>query len=152
MQNQEHGRRLRVGRFSMPGHIYLVTCVVKNRQPVFNDFHIGRRVVREMRCLHDSGVANSLAWVVMPDHLHWLFELRSGSLAALMQLLKGRSACRINKAFGSKTLEWQKGYYDHAVRAEKDLEGMARYVIANPVRAGLVTCEGEYPLWDSVWT
>ncbi|OCR26996.1 transposase [Pseudomonas syringae] len=152
MQNQERGRLLRVGRFSMPGHAYLVTCVVKDRQPVFKDFHLGRSVVREMRCLHDSGVVNSLAWVVMPDHLHWLFELRSGSLATLMQLLKGRSAYRINKAFGSKTIEWQKGYYDHAVRAEKDLEVMARYVIANPIRAGLVTCEGEYPLWDSVWT
>ena len=112
---------------------------------------MGRRVVREMKRLHDSGVVQSLAWVVMPDHVHWLLELKSGSLATLMQLLKGRSAFEINKAFGSRTLQWQKGYYDHAVREERDLAGMARYVIANPIRAGLVAWEGDYPLWDSAW-
>jgi REP element-mobilizing transposase RayT len=88
----------------------------------------------------------------MPDHLHWLFELRSGSLATLMQSIKGRSAYEINKAYGSKTLVWQKGYHDHAVRAERDLAEMACYVIANPTRAGLAECEGDYALWDSVWT
>ncbi len=109
-------------------------------------------VVNEMRHLHDSGVVHSLAWVVMPDHLHWLFELRSGSLALLMQSLKGRSAFEINKAFGSRTLVWQKGFHDRGIRTEKDLVEIARYIIANPMRAELVEREGEYSLWDSIWT
>ncbi len=152
MQGQEHGRFLRIGRFSKPGHSYLVTCVVKDRHPVFTDIHIGRMVVSEMRRLHDSNVVQSLAWVVMPDHLHWLFELQSGSLAALMQSLKGRSSFAINKVYGRNTLIWQKGYYDSGVRGEVDLMEMARYVIANPIRSGLAGCEGDYSLWDSVWT
>ena len=143
---------LRTGRLSQPGYTYLITCVVKDRGPVFADFQLGRLVVKEMRRLHDADRAQSLAWVVMPDHLHWLFELRSGSLASVMQSLKGRSAFEVNKAYGAKTLEWQKGYYDYALRAEKDLVGMPGYVIANPVRAGLVESEDDYPLWDSIWT
>ncbi|MCD5978279.1 hypothetical protein ALP94_04165 [Pseudomonas savastanoi pv. glycinea] len=152
MSYREHGRSLRIGRVSQPGSSYLVTCVMKDRLPIFDDFNTGRMMVRELKRLHDSGVAYSLAWVVMPDHVHWLFELTSGSLATLMQLLKGRSSFEINKAYGVKTFAWQKGYYDKAIRTDKDLLEIARYVIANPVRAGFVECEGDYPLWDSDWT
>jgi hypothetical protein len=28
---------------------------------------------------------------------------------------------------------------------------MARYVVANPLRAGLVKRLGDYPLWDAIW-
>jgi REP element-mobilizing transposase RayT len=109
-------------------------------------------LVSEMKRLHNSDVVNSLAWVIMPDHLHWLFELKSGSLATLMQSLKGSSSFAINKAYGAKKLTWQKAYHDRRVRVEDDLADMVRYVIANPVRAGLVEHQGDYPLWDCVWT
>ena len=151
MQGYAHERYLRANRFSSPGHSYLITCVVKDRQPVFSDYHVGRMVVLEMQRLQQSGVVHSLAWVIMPDHLHWLFELESGSLATLMQSLKGSSAFAINRTYGAKKLTWQKGYHDRRVRIEEDLVEMARYVIANPIRAGLVEHEGAYPLWDCVW-
>jgi putative transposase len=146
---REHS--LRTYRFSRAGHSYLVTCVVKDRHLIFSDFHMGRTVVHEMMRLDQSGVVNSLAWVIMPDHVHWLFELKSGSLATLMQSLKGRSACVINKAYGAKSLTWQKGYHDHRVRTEEDLRSMALYVVANPLRARLVEHLGDYPLWDCIW-
>jgi putative transposase len=152
MPHYEHGHLLRAGRVSQLGNSYLITCVVKDRLPVFNNFHVGRMLVRELKRLHESGAAHSLAWVVMPDHMHWLFELKSGSLATLTQLLKGRSSFEINKAYGAKTLAWQRGYYDKGIRTEKDLIKAAHYVIANPIRAGLVEDKGDYPLWDSNWT
>jgi putative transposase len=142
---------LRTYRFSRPGHSYLITCVVKDRHLIFSDFHVARMLVHEMKRLDQSGVVHSLAWVIMPDHVHWLFELKSGSLATLMQSLKGRSAFVINKAYGAKLLTWQKGYHDRRVRVEEDLREMARYVIANPLRAGLVEHQGDYPLWDCIW-
>lgn len=46
---------------------------------------------------------------------------------------------------------WQKGFHDHAVRKEEDLPALARYVVANPVRAGLVQRVGQYPHWDAIW-
>ncbi len=94
----------------------------------------------------------SLAWVVMPDHLHWLIELGPQPLAPLMQRLKSRSAIAINGAAGrnGKRL-WQKGFHDHALRNDEDLKGLARYIVANPMRAGLVRRIGDYPLWDAVW-
>ena len=46
---------------------------------------------------------------------------------------------------------WQRGYHDHAVRREEDIKSLARYVIANPVRAGLSYSVGSYPHWDAAW-
>jgi REP element-mobilizing transposase RayT len=46
---------------------------------------------------------------------------------------------------------WQPGYHDHALRREEDLVATARYLVANPLRAGLVQHIGDYPLWDAVW-
>ena len=46
---------------------------------------------------------------------------------------------------------WQEGFHDRALRQEADLRKAARYVVANPLRAGLVTDLGDYPLWDAVW-
>jgi putative transposase len=46
---------------------------------------------------------------------------------------------------------WQDGYYDRALRKEEDLQQIARYIVANPLRAKLVNKIGDYPLWDAVW-
>ena len=145
------GCALRQGRHSEEGRIYLLTTVVRNREPLFGHFVVGRVVVSELRDATDEGWVNSLAWVVMPDHLHWLVELRSHSLTALMRRVKGRSAREINAHLGRQGPVWQGGYHDRALRQEEDLQDLARYVVANPLRAGLVRRIGDYPLWNALW-
>lgn len=46
---------------------------------------------------------------------------------------------------------WSRAFHDHAVRREEDLDAMARYVIGNPVRAGLAADVMGYPYWDAAW-
>ena len=92
-----------------------------------------------------------MAWVVMPDHFHWLIELQQGSLSDLMQKTKSRSTKTVNRLTGRKVPLWQKGFHDRALRREEDLVKTARYIVANPLRAGLVQKLGDYPLWDAVW-
>lgn len=145
------GSALRKGRVSETGRVYLLTTVVEGRRPVFADWRIGRLIVAELRAEHQSGRVNSLAWVVMPDHLHWLLTLEEGSLGKLMQRVKSRSAIAINAALHRADRLWQKGYHDHALRTEEDLPAVARYVVANPLRAGLVSSLRDYPLWDAAW-
>jgi REP element-mobilizing transposase RayT len=70
-----HSKDLRKGRDSQPNQTYLLTTVTYQRQPVFNDFYLGRLVVRAIRKQHQLGTIDSLAFVVMPDHLHWLCTL-----------------------------------------------------------------------------
>jgi len=81
----------------------------------------------------------------MPDHLHWLMVLHDGTLSDVVRLLKGRSARAIGQPI------WQANYHDHAVQQEEDLQKMARYIVANPLRANLVSQIGAYSLWDAVW-
>ena len=67
---------LRRGRYSEQQRAYFVTAVLAERERrYFADFSCARCVVAEMRALHDDGTVSSLAWVVMPDHVHWLFQL-----------------------------------------------------------------------------
>jgi hypothetical protein len=72
MPTQPNSHRLRQGRYSESGRAYLITAVVHDRQPVFSDWHLGRLLVAELRRAHETNVVNSIAWVIMPDHFHWL--------------------------------------------------------------------------------
>lgn len=146
-----HSARLRAGRVSEPARIYLLTATVEGRETLFIDFALGRLVVDELKTVQAEGLVDSLAWVVMPDHLHWLMALRQGSLSDLMRRVKGRSAKRINAATGRLGKLWQDSFHDRALRREGDVLAAARYIVANPLRAGLVSRIGDYPLWDAVW-
>ncbi|KHA72402.1 transposase [Pseudomonas chlororaphis] len=143
--------RLRVGRYAEPNRIYLLTTNTLDREPIFADFVLGRLVVHQFRRAQDLGLANSLAWVVMPDHFHWLVELENCSLKKLMRETKSLITREVNISINRKGPLWQQGFHDRALRREEDLVKMARYVVANPLRAGLVEKIGDYPLWDSVW-
>ena len=147
------GRMLRFGRKSLVHQIYLVTAVTHDREPLFHDFALGRIVVQALRFEEQRGQVLSLAFVVMPDHVHWLLELRkSAQLNSVMHAVKGYSGRHINAARGTFLQRiWQAGFHDHAIRREEDLRSVARYMVANPVRAGLVRKVGDYPLWDAVW-
>jgi putative transposase len=143
--------RLRCGRYAESNRIYLLTTNTFRRTPVFESFTLGRLVVNQFRIAQHQGIANSLAWVVMPDHFHWLVELQQGSLGDLMQKTKSLITKAVNQSTGRKMTLWQKGFHDRALRREEDLVKVARYVVANPLRAGLVEKLGDYPLWDAKW-
>ncbi|MBK5342334.1 transposase [Pseudomonas sp. TH49] len=143
--------RFRLGRNSETGRAYFVTSVVYDRQPVFSDWRTGRLLVAELRHAHEQGRAESIAWVVMPDHFHWLMQLNSGSLGAVVGAVKARCTQAVNRETGRRGRLWQTGFHDRAIRDGEDLKPFARYIIANPLRAGLVERIGDYPLWDACW-
>jgi putative transposase len=89
--------------------------------------------------------------VVMPDHFHWLMKLQHGSLAGIVQRVKSKTAISVNRLTGKQGRLWQSGYHDAAARHEDDLIHFARYIVANPLRAGLASRVGDYPLWDATW-
>ena len=85
-----------------------------------------------------------LAFVFMPDHLHLLLlGSETSSLPRFMKRFKQETGYLFRQQRGEAL--WQKGYHDHVLRREEDLGDVARYVAANPVRAGLVAGWAEYP-------
>ena len=139
------------GRVSHPGACYVITTVVNGRQPRFADGKLACLVAHELRSDACNDIAASLAWVVMPDHMHWLFQLRHGSLSRCVQRVKSRSAQVVNLTCGTAGALWQPGFYDHCLRGDEDLRAQARYVVANPLRSGLVHRIEEYPHWWCRW-
>ncbi|UZM14469.1 transposase [Pseudomonas kielensis] len=151
MPDSPASHRLRTGRYAEPNRIYLLTTNTLGREPVFADYALGRLVVHQFRKAQSLGLANSLAWVVMPDHFHWLVELEKCSLSSLMRQTKSLTTREVSLSTARHGPLWQQGYHDRALRRDEDLVKMARYVVANPLRAGLVKRLGDYPLWDAIW-
>ena len=147
--NDKGYRALRRYRYSIPGTAYLVTSVVEERRPLFADFDTACRVARFMTGggkLLDTRV---MAWVLMPDHAHWLLQLGHGlSLAASVQRLKSLTA-RAAVTEGGPV--WQAGFHEHALRGEREWRPAARYLVRNPVRAGLCVSVWDYPFWNAEW-
>jgi len=75
MPGKRCGHALRKGRHSEPGRVYLVTSVTRNRSPVFAELSAARCLVHSLIKEQEIRRAATLAYVVMPDHLHWLFQL-----------------------------------------------------------------------------
>ena len=141
-----HGKDLRTGRVSLPGQAYHVTTVTLGREPIFSDLRAARLLVNALREAEARGEAATLAFVIMPDHMHWLLQLEAGvSLSQLVGAVKAVTAHRLGGRI------WQAGFHDHALRQEEDLVETARYIVANPLRAGLAQRAGDYPHWDTVW-
>ena len=145
--------RLRRGRRSLTNHIYHVTTATAGRKRIFSELESGRMVVRSIMRLEKTGRAATKAFVIMPDHLHWLLQLPEGSsLSSTVGSMKSQSGNSINQLLGkSSSPVWQRGFHDHALRRDEDIMRIARYIVANPLRAGLVGSIGDYPLWDSIW-
>ena len=141
-----HQKNLRKGRHSSDNQIYHITTTTLNRTPIFKDFSTARLMMHILKKSDELNNTSTLALVIMPDHIHWLFQLhQKQSLSKLIQGIKSISA----RAYGKPI--WQAGYYDHAIRKDEDIVNIARYIIANPVRVGLVKRVGDYPHWHAIW-
>lgn len=144
-----NSHNLRLGRVSLQNQIYLVSFVTDGRNRRFENFHSARLLISS---LQNSKHTNTLAFVVMPDHVHWLIQLLGeASLSRVVQTVKSVSAHQVNRYLGRKGRFWQDGFHDHALRNEEGVVEAARYIVANPLRAGLVKSVGQYSHWDAVW-
>lgn len=89
----------------------------------------------------------------MPDHAHLLVQGLSddANLRRFAKLAKQRSGAAF--AMRHRRPLWQEGYFERVLRKEDDLKTIVSYVLANPVRAGLVASPAEYPYSGSDrWT
>ena len=145
---------LRKGRASISGQVYHVTARCLPSTAPFADFPSARVASRAFAFAAARSDIVLLAWVLMPDHAHWLIEVGvEADLSKAIAALKRESASAVNAAndhVRGASL-WQSGFHDRAMRADEDLLAAARYVVANPLRAGLVDRIGDYPFWNAVW-
>ena len=107
---------------------------------------------RQIRCLVteclfglNGGEYDLSSFVVMPNHVHVLFQLNEAAvLSKVMQKIKGGSAYEINKALGKKGKFWQTEYFDVIIRSPKQLWYVKDYIRRNPKEL----TAGTYTLWE----
>lgn len=87
---------LRKGRTSQVGLVYHITAVTQNRVPYFDVLENGRKVVRQLIELQTTNRVETLCYVLMPDHLHWLMKLQEGNLSDV----EGKHQYAARHAFG----------------------------------------------------
>lgn len=143
---------LRRVRSSLASHACLVTVLTHARRPLFLDRELARAVARLSSDRAQWRGARVLCWVLMPDHWHGIVESEHHeSLPDLVRRFKQASAAEANRDRRATGNVWACGYHEHALRYEEDLVGVARYVVENPLRAGIVDRIGDWPYWDAVW-
>ena len=97
---------------------------------------LGKIVERSIESIHEyyPGVTVD-KYVIMPNHIHLLLQIHTDSdgrsmiaptISTVVRHMKGA----VTKGAGFTV--WQKGFYDHIVRNEKDYQDIWQYIEGNP--------------------
>ena len=95
-----------------------------------------------------------ICYCLMPNHVHILIKPlfktkdKPYSIAGIMKNHKSYTAVKSNKILKRNGQFWHRGYYDHYIRDENELYNVIRYILNNPVKAGLVK---NYEDWEFSW-
>ncbi len=138
--------RRNLPHWELKGSTYFITVRVDSRieKPFLNPALANLVVASLLR--HDKQTYFLQAYVVMPDHLHFIIKpIQDYSLAQIMQHLKGSTAYSINKLLNRTGKFWQGENFDHLIRDGIGLREKWEYIKENPVKAGLVDRAEDYP-------
>lgn len=89
---------------------------------------------------YDGKEFNLICYCIMPNHIHLVFELLNKEIliGEIIGSIKKFSARSANKALNRTGIFWQHESFDRLVRDDVELYFTIRYVLLNPVNAGLV--------------
>ena len=142
-------RHRRLPRVDLAGHTYYLTCCLDRRRPLLKHGWLADGPIRLYVEARDRGDITLHGYVVMRDHYHVLLTLRgSSSVSDVVRRVHSALGRRIRKELGIHDRVWQRRFYDHVVRDEKDWQEKLAYMHGNPVRAGLVEDPTAYD-WSS---
>ena len=138
------GRR-RLKEFEYVGRsAYHVASVTRLRQRLLVG-EVAANIVQQIRAAAERTDFELLSFVVMPDHVHVLVQGRSDSsdLVRFVQRFKQATGFGYKQRTGEQL--WQWSFYDRILRKDEDAAAIARYIVQNPERAGLVSVVGPWP-------
>ena len=104
------------------------------------------QIIEESLLSFDSQRYRLFAWVVMPNHVHVLFQAFDGwTVAEIVSSWKKFTARRMSP---SSFPVWHREYWDRYIRNQNHFAKAIAYIHQNPVKAGLVTKIDAWP-WTS---
>ncbi len=125
-------------------NVYSLTLACADRKRNLAQRQLAESCIEVLRFCSQRHRFSVLAYCFMPDHVHLLVEGSDRSdLPRFIKDFKQRTGFAYRRV--SPEPLWQKSYYDHVLRSEEDTREVARYIINNPVRAGIVASAADYP-------
>ena len=109
-----HQKSLREGRVFDSENPYFITICTENMSKVLTGDSVPEILIASIQWFSDNLVVTNLGFVIMPNHLHWVFALKAGNkLDAVVRRYKSFTANKMNKPEEVSNKVWQDGYYDH---------------------------------------
>ena len=96
-------------------------------------------VVKNSILFYDQKIYEVVAFCIMSNHVHLVLNMEKTNvpLHSILQRVKSYSARKANSLLEMKGIFWQRENYDHVVRNSEELKRIVRYVMENPLKAGL---------------
>jgi putative transposase len=128
---------------------YFLTFCTAGRHPAFTAIEVFDLVLAQILRAANQNRFEILAYCFMPDHVHLLLEgtAPNSDLRQFAKDAKQYSGFHYKRVHGRQL--WQPSYYDHVLRDEEDTWSVARYIVENPLIAGLADCADAYPFLGS---
>jgi putative transposase len=139
---------MNIRRYYIPDAIVFLTQVVDGRTPVFQEtrcIELLRAVLHTVKALHPFAM---VGYVFLPDHFHLLIRpTGSSTFSDIMHSLKPNFTKEYKRLLGinGSMKLWQKGFWDHIIRNEHDLQRHLDYIHYNPVRHQYVQRPEDWP-------
>ncbi len=101
--------------------------------------NVFQTIHQTLRIYEEAGKLKLFSLTVMPDHIHMIARWNHAiGLGQTIKSFKGIIAKRHD-------IDWQQGFFDHRIRSSGELRAKTAYLRANPIRAGFVKIEADWP-------
>jgi putative transposase len=129
-------------RFDPP--VYFVTFCTHRRRQILASKQTHSAFVEFARRAGEFNIAVG-RYVIMPNHVHlFVCGHESLDLGRWIAALK-RALTQANHWSKDDGRIWQEGFFDHVLRSDESMNAKWEYIVQNPVRAGLVKQEEDWP-------
>ena len=130
-------------------HRYFLTFCTFERQPRFTTSDAVDLVLLQIQRAASEERFALVAYCFMPDHVHLLVEAQVGDSDGrrLIKTVKQYSGFYFKQRFGQQL--WQRYGFERTLRDDEAALSVARYILENPVRGGLVRNAEDYPFSGS---
>jgi len=140
-------------RSLIPGGTYFFTITLQNRKSrlLVDRIHLFKKAVQRVKEQHPFKIK---AYVVLPEHLHMIWELPKGDsnysqrwkkIKALFSKSIHKSGLEISKTKHNEYCLWQRRFWEHTIKDMLDFENHVNYIHYNPIKHGLVDDLHDWP-------
>ncbi len=141
-------------RDRVTGATYFLTFNLLNRQQAILIDHIDAlRNAYRLTQQHQPFYLDAMA--ILPDHVHWLIRLPAnddnyGARVSLFKAAFSRQMAKTEVLTHSRIIKrergiWQRRFWEHRIRDDRDLKQHMDYIHYNPVKHGYATQTKDWP-------